>query len=509
MRATLATRLSLAFSALLLACCGVSAWLQLRAGEQTEQVTIQRLSGELAAHIAGNRTLVGQGGLDMDAVRELFNQLMAVNPSVEVYLLDLDGRILAASAPPGHLKRDAVGLRPIRQLLSGMDLPLLGDDPRTAAARKVFSAAPLQVDGRTAGYIYVVLMGEAYGELMADIAASSALRTTLWALLLVALLGLAAGWIGLHWITRPLRRLTSAVEGFEKQPLSSADEALPAIVQASRRGGEEIATLGETFARMARRTATQWRELSTQDQQRRELYAHLSHDLRTPLTTMHGCLETLLVKSDALDEPQRRHYLELALGESRRVGRLSQELFELARLESGLVKPEKERFALAELVQDLFQKLELAADARQQRLRAEIAPALPAVDADLGMIERVLTNLLDNAIRHTPAGGRIVVKLLTGTRGGVRVEVSDTGPGIPSEMREGLFKRPMFSTTGTRGGGLGLMIVQRMLQLHSSEIRLLQQADQGAVFSFELEGCPPGGTDVSSAQPKRSLVAPD
>lgn len=177
------------------------------------------------------------------------------------------------------------------------------------------------------------------------------------------MLGLASSWIAFHWITRPLRRLTRAVESFDKGPLGSADHALPAIVQASRRGGEEIVTLSEAFAQMAHRAAEQWRELSVQDLQRCALYAHLSHDLRASLTTMHGCLETLMQKSDSLDAAQRAHCLELAPGESRRVGRLAQELFELARLESGLVKPQNEWFALADLVQDLFQKLELAAEA--------------------------------------------------------------------------------------------------------------------------------------------------
>ena len=101
------------------------------------------------------------------------------------------------------------------------------------------------------------------------------------------------------------------------------------------------------------------------------------------------------------------------------------------------------------------------------------------------MIERVLTNLLDNAIRHTPAGGQIAVRLGRHRSGGVEVEVSDTGPGIPGELRGGLFTRPVYSTGG-RSGGLGLMIVQRMLQLHGSDIRLLQRLGKGAVFSFRL-----------------------
>ena len=166
--------------------------------------------------------------------------------------------------------------------------------------------------------------------------------TALWALALVAALGLLAGWIALRWITRPLRRLTGAVAAFDQHDAACAEQAERAIAAASVHGGNDVAALGQAFAQLARRTAEQWRELSQTDQQRRELFAHLSHDLRTPLTTMHGCLETLLVKSAALAEPQRRHYLEVALAESRKVGRLAQELFDLARLESGLVKPEKE-----------------------------------------------------------------------------------------------------------------------------------------------------------------------
>jgi signal transduction histidine kinase len=133
----------------------------------------------------------------------------------------------------------------------------------------------------------------------------------------------------------------------------------------------------------------------------------------------------------------------------------------------------------------VFQKFELAAEARQQRLVADIAPDLPGVTADLGLIERVLTNLLDNAIRHTPAGGEIMVQLRQ-DKAGVQVEISDTGPGIPSELRTAIFTRPMFSSAGGRSGGLGLVIVRRILQLHGSDIRLMPRLDKGAVFSFLL-----------------------
>jgi signal transduction histidine kinase len=295
-------------------------------------------------------------------------------------------------------------------------------------------------------------------------------------------LGLLAGLAAFHWITRPLRRLTADVRRFEAGGLSVVEP--PSAALSGRGGHDEIASLRLAFAQMAQRITRQWQELASQDQQRRELVANISHDLRTPLTSLHGYLETLRVKSNQLGEGERLRYLDIALGQSRKVSQLAQALFELARLEAGMVKPEIEAFSLAELVQDVFQKFELAAQARRQCLLSDIAPDLPVVNADLGMIERVLTNLLDNAIRHTPEDGAITVQLRR-AGGGVEVKVSDTGPGIPASLQGSLFRRPSLGA-GLGDGGLGLVIVQRILQLHGSDIRLVREAGAGAVFRFEL-----------------------
>jgi len=167
------------------------------------------------------------------------------------------------------------------------------------------------------------------------------------------------------------------------------------------------------------------------------------------------------------------------------VGALAQSLFELARLEYGFVTPEREPFSMTDLVQDVFQKFELAAEARQVVLKATFPPQLPAVDGDLGLIERVLGNLLDNALRYTPAGGSIEVVLAP--RGdAVDVTVADTGPGIPADLREGLFKKPFTVGGARRDGGLGLRIVHRILELHGGRIDLLDREGAGACFRFSL-----------------------
>jgi signal transduction histidine kinase len=490
---TLTQRLSLVFSLLLLACCGAAAWLQVRSSDMRQEEVIQGLSRGLAAHIAEHTELVDAAGLRPDAVRRLFAQLMVVNPSVEVYLLDAQGRITGDDAPPGHVKRDRIDLAPVRRFLAGAPLPILGDDPRSVAARKVFSAAPLSnVAGQPAGYIYVILLGETRDALTARAAATTVLRNTLYLMALVAVLGLAVGLIAFRSITRPLRHLAEAFSRFDP----SGDPAqLPALARGSpappgnpappRNPNDEIEVLERAFAQMATRLGEQWTALARSDQQRRELVANISHDLRTPLTSLHGYLELLALKGDALSESERHRYLGTALAQSDKVGKLAQSLFELARLEYGIIAPQWEDFSLADLIQDVLQKFELGAGSKRIALEVQMPQRLPNVHADLGMIERVLTNLIDNALRHTPEGGTVRIELQP--RGEqVAVTVADTGPGIPRELRAGLFQRALRAGEAHRGG-LGLLIVQRMLQLQRSGIRLEERAGMGAVFEFLLQ----------------------
>lgn len=487
---TLTQRLSVVFAVLLLVCSGTSAWMQVRANRMHEAEVIQGLSRGLAEHIAANTQLMDANGMKPDAVRRLFGQLMVVNPSVEVYLLDAQGHITGHAAPEGHLRRMDVDLAPIHRLLDGEALPIYGDDPRNADVRKVFSAAPLRVDGREVGYVYVVLLGEAHDRFAARGATSAALNTALWSIGLVAALCLLAGLAAFALITRPLRRLTDTVRDFD---IDAAPVALPVVsvdelASQQARPNDEIVVLERAFRQMVERLGTQWRTLTRQDQERRELIANISHDLRTPLSSLHGYLETLSLKDATLTADERRRYLGIALDQSRKVGALAQSLFELARLEHGFVQPEAEPFSVTDLIQDVFQKFELSAESRGVALRAELAPQIPAARADLGLIERVFTNLLDNALRYTPAGGEITVTVAP-VGADIEVLVSDTGPGIPQSAREGLFERPFTVGGARREGGLGLRIVHRILQLHDRRITLVDTAGnggQGATFRFTL-----------------------
>lgn len=487
MNLTLTQRLAIVFAVLLLVCSGTSAWLQLRSNRMHELEVVQALSRDVAESIARDAQLTDANGLMPNAVRNLFNQLMMVNPSVEVYLLEPDGRIAGHAAPEGRLRRDRVDLEPVHRFIDGQMLPILGDDPRSRDGRKVFSAAPLSVNGRQVGFIYVVLLGEAHDLLAARGSADAVLKTALLSIGMVGLLCLAAGLVAFTLITRPLRRLTESVRQFDMHGAPpEMPERSPDVADHSR---DEIAVLDAAYRQMVLRISEQWEALTRQDQERRELIANISHDLRTPLSSLHGYLETMLLKDASLEPAERRRYLGIALDQSRRVGALSQSLFELARLEYGFVQPELESFSLVDLVQDVFQKFELAAESRHIALQADLAPQLPAVRADLGMIERVLSNLLDNALRYTPEGGviRIAIRAVGQE---LEVTISDSGLGIPPELREGLFRRPFTVGGARRDGGLGLRIVHQMLELHGVSIHLVESGGQGTTFRFSLPRTP-------------------
>jgi signal transduction histidine kinase len=474
-------RLALVFALLTLACGGFTAWLYQDMTARHQQEVLQRLSRDLAGHIAGHTDLVKDLKWNRPAVDQLFNMLMVVNPGIEVYLIKANGHIDAHVASSGAIKRASVDLAPVREFLAGGRFPLLGDDPRSATARKIFSVAPLTQDGHTVGYLYVILAGEAYDRLAADVWASRVFASGAWLMLSVLVLTLVAGLAAFALITRRLRRLTGEVAALE------ANGFQPPVEAPGQENGDEIGMLRRAFRQMAQRIAAQMGELKHQDEMRREMVANISHDLRTPLTSLRGYLETLKLKAGQLSDEDRARYLDVAVRQSQKVSRLAQELFELAKLECDAVKPQKERFALAELLQDVLQKFELAARNKGVELRADVSPDLPPVLADLGMIERVLTNLIDNALRHTPAGGTIRVAL-SADQDRVRVRVSDNGGGIPAEIRADLFERPspLRGGYGRSSGGLGLIIVKRILSLHDSVIRLDEKEKTGAAFSFAL-----------------------
>ncbi|MDQ2688505.1 MAG: ATP-binding protein, partial [Armatimonadota bacterium] len=251
---------------------------------------------------------------------------------------------------------------------------------------------------------------------------------------------------------------------------------------------DEIDRLSLVYVQMSRRLRGQIQEIAEADEHRREMVSNVSHDLRTPLAALQGYLETLQMKEGDLTPIQQREYVQSALRHSERLAMLVEDLFELARLESREVQVHAEPFSLAELVQDVLQQHSLAAQKNGLLLEAGDGEDLPFVHADIGLIQRVLDNLIENAMRYTPPGGIISFALmLEGDK--VRVQILDTGSGIRPEDLPHIFERfYRVPKQPDKPGcaGLGLAIAKRILELHDSNIHVESAPDQGTTFTFYL-----------------------
>ena len=480
---TLYRKMALLLFLLLLVVGAVFLLLTNYSSARYQQEVMQKLNLDLARQLVESKPLLVDSGINRAALEELFHMLMVINPSIEIYLLDRTGRLLAFSAPEGKVKRRRVSLAPIERFLQGgAELPLRGDDPRSPDGTKIFSAAPIRSGGELRGYLYVILGGEEYDGVVQRLSGSYVLQATLWLLAGSLVMALFLGLGGMALVTRRLGRLAALMQGF-----SAGGQDLRYPETGS--GGDEIDLLGRSFNRMADRIEQQVEALKRNDAQRREMIANISHDLRTPLTALHGYIETLLLKEEQLEAPQRHKYLEIANAQSSQLIRLVAELFELAKLDSCETLLEVEAFSLAELAQDVVSHFQLEATRRGVRLEMASDPALPFAYGDIGLIQRVLNNLIENALRHTRPGGRIRVSL-SSAAGNIRVAIADNGCGIPEEELPHVFDRfyrlDKSRRTGARNAGLGLAIAKRILDLHNGTIWARSRAGEGAVFGFEV-----------------------
>jgi signal transduction histidine kinase len=241
---------------------------------------------------------------------------------------------------------------------------------------------------------------------------------------------------------------------------------------------------------LAARHAQIEQRLAQSAQQRHELLANVSHDLRTPLASMQGYLELLLVRHGSLDAAEERNYLQTAARQCGRLARLVADLFDLTRLDAGELVAQPEDFGLGELVQDAVQQHAADAGARGVRLDAVGTQQAAAVRADMALVARLLDQLLDNALRHTPAGGSVTLRVeRCGDR--IAVCVCDTGGGIALDDLPGVFDR--YDSASRRPGGaadgragLGLAISQRIARLHGCELAILSRPAEGTQVSFDL-----------------------
>ncbi len=451
----------------------------LRLSDFIEQLT----HSAVAASLAHDMEPACRPGMHIARALDQLRRITEANPNYDVYVLDHDGNVEAHS--PARLApiRTQVDLQPVlRRIASyGETQELIrGTDPMAKKDTSVFSAAPMSFHGEP-GFLYVILRGTRFryaGSIFGETQIYWSLALYLAAALIVIVL---AGVALVVLVLRRLRGMTGILLAYSE---GNYAQRIPDI------GEDELGVHARAFNTMADRIERAVGDLQRSETTRRELVANVSHDLRTPVAAAQGLIESVLGNRDSLREEQKEDLLLSARKSLAHLARLIADLFELSKLEAPVATATAEPFSATELAQDVVGKLTALASAKAIGLAAKIPHEAAIVSGDIGLIERVLTNLVANAIEHTPAGGQVAVEVVhTGQY--YRFAVSDTGCGIPAADLPHIFNR-FYRVKGrtSSGAGLGLAIARRIIELHNGSLVVESTEGSGSTFSFSLSGVP-------------------
>ncbi len=273
-------------------------------------------------------------------------------------------------------------------------------------------------------------------------------------------------------VARPLQEVAKAAVGVAAGNLDQ---------QAPVSGPREVRALAESFNRMTE-------QVQASQQAQRDFLANVTHDLRTPLTSIQGFSQAI-IDGVASNPSAAQRAAQIIYDEAGRLNRMVQELLDLARVEAGRLTMRRHVVNLTELLSSMGERLTPRAGEKSLSLRAEI-PQLPNVAGDGDRLVQVYTNLIDNAIKHTPPGGKILLRA-TPKDAGVLVQVRDTGEGIPAADLPHVFDR-FYQVDKSRqrsqreGAGLGLTITRGIIEAHGGRIWVESQEGAGTTFSTWL-----------------------
>jgi signal transduction histidine kinase len=453
-------KLTLAFLIISLAAIGVVAVVSLRTtGEQFRRYVIASdLAGQSAWAPALTEFYATRGS--WDGVGELLAQL---GPGSGMGMGR--GRGASGAGGPNLAVADAEG-----RVLGSRTGELVGE---LLPANVLAQGLPLTLDGQQIG----TLLNVRPAEMVLDPPGEAFLRqvqtSLIWAALLAALLSLALGVLVSRLLTAPLGRLTRAAQAVASGDLSQ---------RVTIRSKDEFGALGDAFNEMTV-------SLAEAETLRKNLVADVSHELRTPLSIVQGNLQAILEGVYPLEMAQ----VASVYDETRLLTHLVDDLHDLALADAGQLRLERAPVDIGELAQIAASQFGPSAEAAGVRLDLAADPGSLLVVGDSDRLAQVLRNLLSNALRHTPAGGRVMLRV---ARAGekLEVQVADTGSGISPEDLPHVFDRFYRGDKGgsRRGGGagLGLAIARQLVVAHGGQITVASAPGQGTTFAIELPAAP-------------------
>jgi signal transduction histidine kinase len=456
-------------------------WLQLNHEFNRNQIQ-QSLHLQLAEHMAHINPLLSQGITSDAALKEAFHDFMLLGPSFEIYTLDPDGKVIAYDAKEEKIKIHRVDTAIIQQFLNGDNLPVLGTDPRSEDTHKIFSASKLITeDGLHSGYLYVIIGGEDYDSWQTLINAEN--QPKIWGATIGfwIIFALVLFVILLRYFTRPIQKLAQDLTELKNTPMSDK-----LMLPQRYRGSLEISQLSHHINHLLQEIHLQQQQVKRQQQAKHDFLLHLSHDLKTPLTALLGYIDTWLI----LPENERDQALiQYAANSGQTLQQLLAQLLELAALENGQIDAQLQQVNLSELLCDIEQTFTPRAKKLGVQLDFDINHA-SQIYTDPALMRRILNNLVDNALRYTPAGGKI--QIINALHNGQQwLTVRDTGAGMHQHEVNALKQLSMTTLSFEANQslpqlGVGLAIVRQLLGLLKCRIEIDSQPGVGSEFKIEL-----------------------
>ncbi|EKO3861555.1 HAMP domain-containing histidine kinase [Vibrio harveyi] len=356
--------------------------------ETIELRTKQSLHKELASHMRDDNPLMIGTDYNPKALKSIFHTLMLIGPDFEIYFLDSQGNITTHAAPEGAEIMGKVDLNPIKRFLNDEPFPILGEDPRNRGEHKVFSVAAIEELGSTVGYLYVVI-----GSTRHDAIANAQVDTpyiALAGLVLVSILGFALGAYVLvkRSLLNPIERVTNQLQqqaehDFRLQP--DFTRQVP-----------ELVSIANSYQMMAKHIQQQFLQLEYQSSHRRQSLLQLSHDLKTPLSSVLGYLETW-----RLQHPESDPLIDVAFRNCEKLSTQLHSLLDVARKEAPMPNYEYLPVDLGALMAECAETMQSQFARKEVLLKIDVDNEIQTV-GDKGLLERLVLNLLENALRHSP-----------------------------------------------------------------------------------------------------------
>ena len=429
------------------------------------QSSTQLVNKDVATHIAKFTSPFEDKGINKKIADSVFYNAMVLNPSIEVYFLDTTGKIMYYQAPDSAIKLWNIPLNNIKKHIeSGGKDYIKGPDPKNPSIQKVFSAAEVINNNIRVGYIYVIVGGNEYSNATHVLFGSHVMSLAIIAFCVILILSIVLSIWYVNRLQRNFKKIIAVLNEYMKGDFN---------VRFEMNDRDEFAPITDSFNKMAALLSYNIDKLKQTEQERKNFIATISHDLRTPLSVAKGYTETALnkINKGEINRPEIDAFMQLVHKKLQQIEIMVQDLFELSRMESIHFSPNKEPFIFSEILNEMFTVYEKRAAEKNINLTCKGCEDISWINADIRMIERVLQNLFDNALKYTPSEGNIFIQLERRSNI-LSISFSNTGARLSDDLINWINITSQQNTSTTiiekpANSGLGLVIVKKITELHN------------------------------------------